>query len=207
MDVRLRQTACRQLRTIACAVSPLCALPRRHWLAPTPRPRFWRSGDCLVLPNCPPATSWTPSCRQFASFHAAKAAHRELLQVMRARRDPRGGRRQQRRAARAETARIRAPDAVGASGCQGAHQAPANGYSAPQGRFRLTYRWTGPRAGRYGSQPCVRPVRSQPMDRSGLSGPNLSGRAGQVRAVQDGTGQRGAAQGYRAKCRAVAKHL
>ena len=38
----------RQLRTIACAVSPLCALPRRHWLAATPRPRFWRSGDGLV---------------------------------------------------------------------------------------------------------------------------------------------------------------
>ena len=79
MDVRLRQTACRQLRNITCAVSPLCALPRRHWLAPTPRPRFWRCGGCLVLPNCPPATSCTASCRQFASFHAAKAAHRELL--------------------------------------------------------------------------------------------------------------------------------
>ena len=76
----------RQLRTIACAVSPLCALPRRHWLTPTPRPRFWRSGDGLVLPYGPPATSWTPSCRQFASFHAAKAAHRELLaKVLRSR--------------------------------------------------------------------------------------------------------------------------
>ena len=79
LHLRLRHTACRQLRTIACAVSPLCALPRRHWLAPTPRPRFWRSGDCLVLPYGPPATPWTASCRQFASFHAAKAAHRELL--------------------------------------------------------------------------------------------------------------------------------
>ena len=81
LDVRLRQTACRQLRNRTCAVSPLCALPRRHWLAPTPRPRFWRSGDGLVLPYGPPATSWTPSCRQFASFHAAKAAHRELLSL------------------------------------------------------------------------------------------------------------------------------
>ena len=74
-----RQTAYRQLRNITCAVAPLCALPRRHWLAPTPRPRFWRCGDCRVLPKCPLATSWTASCRQIASLQAATAAHRELL--------------------------------------------------------------------------------------------------------------------------------
>ena len=65
--------------TVGCAMTPLCALSRRRWLAPTPRTRFWRCGDCLVLPNWPPATSCTASCRQFASFQAAKADHRELL--------------------------------------------------------------------------------------------------------------------------------
>ena len=83
LHLRLRQTACRQLRNTTCVATPLCTLPRRRWLAPTPRPRFWRSGDGLVLPYGPPATSWTPSCRQFASFHAAKAAHRELLREFR----------------------------------------------------------------------------------------------------------------------------
>ena len=42
--------------TLACPVTAPCALQRRHWLAPTLRPRFWRCGYCLVLPDCPHRT-------------------------------------------------------------------------------------------------------------------------------------------------------
>ena len=71
---RVPTTAHHSLRRVTALRSAASTLARSN-----ARPRFWRSGDGLVLPYGPPATSWTPSCRQFASFHAAKAAHRELL--------------------------------------------------------------------------------------------------------------------------------
>ena len=77
---RVPTTARHSLRSVTALRSAASALARSN--APLAA-RFWRCGDGLVLPYGPPATSWTPSCRKFASFHAAKAAHRELLEAMR----------------------------------------------------------------------------------------------------------------------------
>ena len=79
LHLRLRQTACRQLRNTTCVATPLALCRVGAGSLQRPHLGSGAAGDCLVLPYGPPATSWTASCRQFASFHAAKAAHRELL--------------------------------------------------------------------------------------------------------------------------------
>ena len=87
------------------------------------------------------------------------------------------------------------------------HQAPANGYSEPQGRFRLTYR-VDRSARRVLRVAAVRTTGAVAADdRSDLSGRICEVRDGQVRGVQDGTGQRGRGAGVPARCRTVAKHL
>ena len=71
---RVPTTARHSLRSVTALRSAASALARSN--APTsvlalrrrPRPAIWPSRHLL-----------DPSCRQFASFHAAKAAHRELL--------------------------------------------------------------------------------------------------------------------------------